>query len=168
MVSKILKQDNKGFTIIEMVIVITIFSILVSLTYTNFIRPQRSVNARSIISILRNDVRHQQLKTMFSQNSTLNNSRAHGIYFDSYSYTLYTNSSYSLGDGTNFTVDLPTNFEFSTINFPSGELNFGSVDGSVAGYNPAQNSVTLRNVDSDEQFTLTVNNYGTLTVSTGP
>jgi prepilin-type N-terminal cleavage/methylation domain-containing protein len=168
MVTKKLKNNKNGFTIIEMVIVITIFSILLSLTYINFIKPQRSVSARSVISILRNDIRHQQLKTMFSHNSTLNNSRAHGIYFDSYSYTLYTNSSYSIGDGTNYTVELPTTYEFSTINFPSGELNFGSVDGSVTGYNPAQNSVTLRNSTNSEEFTLTVNNYGVLTVSTGP
>jgi prepilin-type N-terminal cleavage/methylation domain-containing protein len=166
--SKVQKYNEYGFTLIEMVIVITIFSILLSLTYINFIRPQRSVSSRSIIAILRNDIRHQQLQTMFSQNSSLNSSRAHGFYFDTYSYTSFTNSSYSAGDGTNYTVNLPTNYEFSSINFPSGELVFASVDGTVSGYNPAQNSVTLRNISNNEEITLTVNNYGVLTPSTGP
>lgn len=146
-------KNTKGFTLIELMLVMGLFVALVAIVYINASRPQISSSLNTIVSVLISDIRHQQLKSITGDSAT-----THGIYFETDKYTLFKGASYNPADPDNFAVTLTSGLEFSNIGFPSNTLLFEK-DGSYSGYAGSDVSVTVYHSAGDEKV-VTINKYG--------
>jgi len=156
-------QKLKGFTLIELLVVVGLFAILSSFALINLLKPQTKVSVDSTTTTLISDIKEQQLKAMAGDTDGTSTSLSHGIYFQSNRYTLFRGTSYQPAENSNFTVNLDTNLTFSSITFPSTQIVFTKRSGDITGFTAGSNSVTIRNVLSGEQKTITINRYGVVT-----
>lgn len=146
-------RNTKGFTLIELMLIMGLFAALVAIVYINASRPQISSSLNTTVSVLISDIRHQQLKSITGDSAT-----THGIYFETNKYTLFKGASYNPSDPDNFTVNLTSGLEFSEIGFPGNTLVFGK-DGSYSGYTGSNVSVTVFHSAGDQKV-VTINKYG--------
>jgi hypothetical protein len=84
----------------------------------------------------------------------------HGIYFQSSSYTLFADSTYSSSDSNNFTVSVAP--DTITTTFPSNQLLFEYGDGAITGYNASNNTITISGTGKSQ--TITLDRFGAISV----
>ena len=157
-------MKEKGSTVIELVTVMGIFSILFGFIAVNIFSAQEKVSIQNSLTTLAADVKQQQIKAMSLNTNGGLTAKDQGIYFSQNSYTLYSGSSYTQGESSNFTVLLSNNVVFSSILLPNQTLIFTKRTGEVSGYNANMHSVTLVNTQSNETKTIQVNKLGVLDV----
>lgn len=151
---------NKGFTLIEVAIVMALFAIMAGLIATNLIRPQAQASLNSTYPTIYADIKSQQVNAMAGSTRGETSSQDFGVYFDVNSYTIFTGTSYIPGESGNLTVELASGLEFSNITLPASQVVFTSNTGVFSGYIPAQDSVTLTHNTTNESLTFTINKYG--------
>src|SRR3989344_3892309 len=141
-------QSEAGFTLVEVSLVLAIFTILVSLTTINFIRPNREAIFSKTSDELIATIREAQEKSIagFSTNNVA--SENFGIHFENDSFTLFRGTTFIEGEPWNFKTTLPNNLEFSVINLPSPDLVFNRGSGEIINFNPTQRRVTLRDKET--------------------
>lgn len=154
---------QKGFTLVELILVMSFFMLTYGLIGFNFISAKQRTGLTSQVSLLSSDFKNQQLKAMTVDSGGSGTSQNYGIYFENGRYTLFRGSVYSGVNATNFTVNLGDNQQFSAINLPSSQIIFASVSGEIIGYNSGLNTVTLKDSITNVQKTITVNRYGIIT-----
>ena len=155
----------RGFTIIELLLVIGIFAIVATLATINLVKPQTQASVDSTTQTLTADLKQQQLKAMAGDSEGASSAQVHGIKFFSDRYILFRGSTYQVGESSNFEVKLETNITLTSINFPSAEVVFLRRSGEVLNYTAGSNNVTIQNTQSSEQKTITVNRYGAITIN---
>jgi len=154
-------NKQKGFTLVEVIVAMTIFSLLAGLLSISMINTQPRASLNSTIVSLTSDIKHQQLKAISGEikdDSTF----PYGIHFESNSYTLFAGNTFQSSDPTNFTVNLENNLSFINITFPGSSLVFSQNTGDVSGFTPGSNTITLHNSVTNEQKMLTVNRFGSV------
>jgi len=158
-----LKNCN-GFTLVEVSLVLAIFTILISLTTVNFIRPTKEANFSKIKEELLATIREAQGKSIagFSTNGT--SGENFGIHFEQNSYTLFRGTTFVETDTWNFKITLPTNLEFPVIGLPTPDLVFGKGSGEIVNFNPTQNQVTLRDKETGNLRNFIFNFFGVVNV----
>lgn len=150
----------KGFTLVELLIVIGIISVLTSFAALNFLGGQRGASQAALTSSLIADVRAQQTKAMSGTLGVDGEVGDYGVRFDQDSYTLFEGSTYLVGEPSNFTVQLDPNLQFSFVAFLNSEIVFERGSGEMAGYTLGANSVTITETGSGRTETLNFNRYG--------
>lgn len=154
---------QKGFTFVEILIVSAITLIFVSLSVVSLSTVRNTASTNSTLEVLLADIKLQQTKSMtgdtFGQSTLL----PFGLYFTSTSYTLFRGNSYAANDPTNFTIPLTDDLRFSSITFPSSQLIFEKGSGEVLNFASGSNTVTLRNIVSNQNTVITLNEYGIIT-----
>lgn len=153
---------SKGFTLIELIVVITIFAIVAGFITTNLIRPQTSASVDATVNILMSDLKAQQIKSMVGQSNALPSAQNFGIFLESNKYTLFSGSSYDPFDTNNFTVNLDANITLTNITFAQNTIIFTRRSGEVNGFSFGSNSLTIQNAETGEQKSLSVNSLGSL------
>jgi type II secretory pathway pseudopilin PulG len=154
-------KRSGGFTLVELLIIIGLFTILSSFAVINLIRPQTKANLDSTLTPLISDVKEQQLKAMIGDGGGASAS-AYGIYFESNKYTLFKGSSYTPGDANNFVVSTQGNTTISDT-FVSNQVVFGQRSGEVVSFSASGNTITL--TSSGDSKTITVNALGSVNVN---
>lgn len=156
---RILAQSQKGFTFIELAIVLGIISILIGFTSLSLfnIRSQTSLN--STIEMFVSDIKQQQTKAM--EGNTEGGARASGLYIGTTSYTLFQGDTYSASDPHNFIFSLAKGEEISTT-FPNQTILFDPVSGEIQGFSEGENTVTFKSNANNSQKIVTINRYGAL------
>jgi prepilin-type N-terminal cleavage/methylation domain-containing protein len=157
-------QQQRGFTLVEMMITITLFLFFLAFTAMNLVRPQTQSSLTTTAAVIISDLQNQQLKAMVNDGGTTSVPSAYGIYFESTKYTLFQGSSFSAGQASNFEVKLSPDIEVQQVSFPSSTVIFSQRSGEVSGYNPAGNSFVVRSTASNEQKIISVNKYGVVTL----
>lgn len=99
-------RNNQGFTIIELLITITIFAILVALVVSNLVYSQGESALDAVTQTFQTDLKNQQIKSMTGNNGTSSSSQSFGIYIS----TSTPVTSYKLFQGT------PSDTNATTIN----------------------------------------------------
>ena len=150
-------QSQTGFTLVELVVVVAVFSILIGLSTINFIKPQTRASLNTATALLISDLRAQQAKSMVGTTGGGSTAQQFGIFFSTNSYTLFSGSLYSVGAASNVVV--PLDGMTITNTFPSSQIVFSRMSGEVSNFNTTLNQVTLTS-DSDQK-TLTINQIGT-------
>lgn len=153
---------SKGFTLIELIVVMTIFAIVAGFITTNLIRPQTSASVDATVNILASDLKAQQIKSMMGDTNALPTAQNFGIYFENNKYILFAGSSYDPLDQSNFTVNLDANITLVNITFAQSTIVFTRRSGQVNDFAPGSNSLTIQNPETGEQKSLSVNSLGTL------
>lgn len=156
-----MKNNQSGFTLVELVIVMGILLMLFGFMSFNLVRVQRTTSVNSTADTLVSDMASQQTKAMLGAGSL--SGYSYGIYFQSDKYTLFQGTIYSPSDPNNFTVSLDSGITFTNVTFPSSSVVFSSGTGEVNGFSNGQNTVTIQDSQGAKTKTITVNRYGVVT-----
>lgn len=157
-----MKKRLAGFTLIELIVTLSVLTILTGLTSVNLLGFYAKNTLNTSIPILISDLKQQQLKAMVGDTDGDTSHSAYGIYFQSDRYTLFQGPSYSDIDTANFDIVLNRDLQFSNIFLPDSQIVFASGSGEVANYDQNFDYVTLKNTSTDETKTVRINQYGTI------
>lgn len=151
-------KNTKGFTLIELIVVIAVFSIIFGFVTVNLLGSYRKASLISSLDTLISDIKSQQIKAMVGHKEENILSNNYGIHFENNKYVLFEGSS---SPGMNdFEVKLPDNLEFSNISFPDSNIVFQKGNGEVVNFTTGQSSLIIRDTSGTEQKTITLNKYG--------
>ena len=156
-----MKNNQSGFTLVELVLVMAIGSILFGFLTFNLIGQQKTVSVNGVSDALVSDLSSQQNKAMLGTGIT--NGNSYGIYFKSDKYILFKGTTYSAIDSGNFTVPIDSGFSISNITFTNNTIVFSARTGEVNGFSNGHNAVTMRDLQGTKTKTITVNRYGVVT-----
>ena len=151
---------QKGFTLVELLVVMGIIATLIGLSTVSLLRTQHNATVSSAVDQLVSDLRVQQTKAMTGSKDTTGNSNSYGIHINANSYTLFQGIT-DPGDATNFAVNLE-GITFTT-NLPSNINVFARQSGRFSNYVSGTYTITVANSYGTEQKILTVNKYGVIT-----
>lgn len=153
-----LPAGSQGFTIIEVLVVLSIFITLLRIGYVSVLNFERKTPITATVNTVIADIRGQQTKAMTGVDGS-----SFGIFFQTNGYTLFKGDSYNPSDPANAVTPLPTNITFSPITFPSNVLVFTKGSGEIAGFSSATNSIAINQNLTGEHKTFTINRYGAIT-----
>ncbi len=154
---------RRGFSLVELLITIGIFSSLIGFATLNFYKAKHSSSFSSALSVLVADLQEQQVKAMVGDTEGRGVADNYGIHFQTTSYTIFHGTTYSLSDTSNFTVTLPDTIEVASTTFTSSQVIYTKGSGEVSGFVNGSNTVTLRDTNEGSQKTITINRYGVIT-----
>ncbi len=157
------RNVQKGFTIIELVVVVVLFITISAFVTTNLIGAQHSASLSTAMSILVADIKNQQSLALTGKNSLGSNGNYFGVHFDTNSYTLFSGSVYNPSGSNNQTINLDPEFQFTNITLTNDNLIFIPLNGEVYGYSSNTNSVELLDTVSNQQKILQFNYLGVIT-----
>lgn len=152
-----------AFTTIELILAISIITILSSAVLFNAAGAQNRTNLDTTINVIINEIKNQQNKAMTGNRENRSSYDAYGIYFQSDKYILFHGPAYNPTDQTNFAINLTTGISFSNINLPNNQIVFASFSGEIANYSDGNNTVTISSQNTGQQKTITINRYGVIT-----
>ena len=153
---------KKGFTIVEMTVVLGMIAVLISYSVINLTSVQHTVYVASTIDTLVSDLKQQQLKAMVGDTEGRGVNDYYGVNFETSQYDLFHGSSYT-PSLSNPVIPLTTSIQFTNVTFPQSRIVFNKGDGSIVGFTAGSNTVTVRNTVTNEQKTITINRYGVIT-----
>jgi prepilin-type N-terminal cleavage/methylation domain-containing protein len=150
-------RNQRGFTLIELMVVITITAILLGFTTINLVGSQQRASLNAIEQELLADLKQQQLKAMIGDTEGRETSDTYGIHFDSGKYTLF-HGTYSSTDSANFAINLDQNFQFQS---PGTDIIFSKISGEISA--GSITNIAIRDTTNGNVKTITVNRYGVVT-----
>lgn len=153
---------KRGFTIPELVIVMSIMISLYLLGTNNLFSPQRTNELQTTLDSLISDMTSQQSRAMTGDIADGSANSDYGVYFEQDRYTLFKGSSFSAGDANNFTIVLGPNLRFSSIGFPNSVVVYSMSSGEVSGYVNGQDTLVLQDSGEGISRTIHVNSYGVI------
>lgn len=130
-------QKRKGFTIIELVVVLGIFATITAIGYIRSVDIARRAPIAATVDTFIADLRGVQTQAMIGAIQG-----SYGISLPSY--------------------PAPANITISTT-FPGSVIEFTKGSGDIAGFTAGNNTVTITQTLSGEHKTLTINHYGAVT-----
>ena len=150
------KFGPSGFTAVEVILVMSIMTILLSVVAVNLFSFQHKSQLSSTIESFLADYKEQQIKAMVGDAGGSATPSAYGIHLETNSYTEFRNSY-----GTqNFTVSLPSGTQFASTTFSNAQVLFATGSGEVATGN---NTITIKDNGNGSQKVITINRYGVVT-----
>lgn len=136
-------MSEKGFSIIELIVVMGIAMTLFAIGSIAFIKPQQKASIEAVANVLIADIKSQQTKAMSGDSLS-----DFTIQFNTNSYVL---------DG--YTVNLPKNVEIKDILFFDNKIIFQKGSGEFE-FTGNQNSLVISNEAGDESVSISINKYG--------
>jgi len=149
---------RRGFTLVELLVVIGIIAILFTMTGLLFFNTQAQVHTAEGVGVLIADIEAQQSKAMAGQTVSLVRPPGYGVHFESDRYILFSGSTYDSGDTNNQVVYLPGGVTFGEIDLSNNNLIFTAPSGEVASYDSDASSVTISGGETNK--TVKVNSLG--------
>ena len=128
---------KRGFTLVEVIITVSLFLMLFIVSYTPIVRSFRKPQETSVYDVLVSDIKSQQAKALAGYGDQT-------IVFNTNSYIL---------SPDNFVVNLPEEFQFTiqqTVNFTNGT-------GEII-----PTTISLQDNTNGEIKTINLNTYGTI------
>lgn len=154
-----MRKLERGFTLVELTVVIGIVLILFGLSWINFTSlPSRATLQTSVISLI-NDIKSQQMLSMTGDTGGSGVESDYGVHFETITYTLFKGDTYIPGAAGNFTIDLENaNLSFTGVSFPGNVIIFTKGSGEMT---PGEFSIT--DALSGTVKTIKLNKYGATT-----
>ncbi len=143
---------SKGFTLIELGVVMGIFSTLVGIATINLLNTQHKTTLTASVNTFIADVKGQQLRAMVGDTDGQTSTNDYGVHIEESSYTLFRNT-YGTSDSV---INLPPNLEFA---IPNTQVLFAKGSGEISG--PV--SIIIRDTKDGNQKTININKYGIVT-----
>lgn len=153
---------QKGFTIVEVLVVISILIVLIGLSTINLLNAKHQSSLSTSVDTFITDLKQQQLKAMVGDTEGRSTSDNYGIFFGTNTYKLF-HGTFSSSDPTNFNVTLGDSIQFSDVTFPGSQIIFLKGSGEVDNYTSGSSTVTVKDILDNNQRTITVNEYGVIT-----
>ena len=144
-------DNNKGFTLIEILIVIVILAIISTTAVLSYITFLTDTNLQSSIQTISSIVKTAQDNSI----NSFNGNPEWGIYFTQNNITLFEGNSYSSDSNTNRVYTLPTDIGISNISpTTSNPIVFEGPMGNLLG---DAISFTLGNLISQDKININTN-----------
>lgn len=154
------KQREGGFTLPELIISMVIFSSLVGLVTINLTYAHRRATLNTVVTTIIGDFKEQQTKAIVGDTEGRATSDNYGMYFQANSYTLFHGTTYSPADTANALFMIDENVQIINPNY---QVLFLRASGEVSGYNPATNTIVVRDTTNNTQKIIQYNRYGVIT-----
>ena len=148
-------KTQRGFTVVELLIVMSITLILLGLATINLVHSQQTASLTSMEEIVIADLSQQQLKSMIGDTEGRLTQDSYGIHFDSNRYVLF-HGTYSAGDTSNFVVNSDSNMQF---NNPGFDVIFSRLSGEIT----APTAIELQDNTNSKLERIHLNTLGTVT-----
>jgi len=152
-------NSQLGFTLVELGIVFGLILLLFGFATFNLANVQRITSVNSAIDTLVSDMKSQQTKAMVGVGSS-GTGESYGIYFQSDRYILFTGTTYSSTNSSNFTIVLGGNIEFLNSTFPNNTIVFLRQSGELNWFIDGMDTIDIQNTQGLNKKTITVNRYG--------
>lgn len=155
---------KSGFTIIELLVTLSVFATLATFISINLINPQKKSSIDTQVQTVISDIKSQQIKSMLGATNGQPASQKHGVYFTQNNYVLFSGNSYNPLDSSNFEVTLEGDVQISTT-LPLSTLLFEKISGEVTSFTNGQNTITFTNPTDNQNKTFSVNYLGSVSVN---
>lgn len=156
--------NGKGVSLIETIIVISVFATLISLVTLSLVNVRSKTSVNTALRSFITDIKNQQIKAMVGDTEGRGIPDIYSVYIKPESYTLFHGANYSFGDAGNFVIKIPDGYALSTT-FPSDKITFSSRSGEIENYVNGQNSIVFTESASGKQNIIRINKYGTVIYS---
>ena len=157
-----MKQLKKGFTLIELILAVSILGMIIVFSSMAFSNQQNMVSLESTILEVNSAIREAQNKSISQTQDTVGDAN-HGVYFTSTSYTVFKGNSYTSNNPTNFTRNFGSGIYIININIPNSVLIFDRLTGRQTNYSATLNTLNFSTFDNDIK-SVTINPYGAVTI----
>ncbi|MGE5041955.1 MAG: Tfp pilus assembly protein FimT/FimU [Candidatus Levyibacteriota bacterium] len=157
-------KKNAGTTLIEILIVIFVFSLMVSLGFVSLLNVRSSASVSTSEYTLITDIKNQQIKAMVGDTEGRGTPDTYSIHIDPNQYVLFHGQSYSAGDSSNFAVPVTSEFTLSTT-FANNSIVFASGSGEIMNFVQNQDTITFTNTSTNQQTRVQLNKYGVITAN---
>lgn len=166
-------NNTRGFSLIELILVIALLSIILGITTVTLFRPVAKANLNTVSTNIFSLLREAQNQAINTDTSGDPQSNEYGIHFETDSYTLFKGSTYISSDSSNFVVTTKNNISISpSLPCPSppedcNNVVFEKISGEVLGFDPTKNTVCVTETGTNKQVLLNVNFVGGISVQNG-
>lgn len=147
-------MNRKGFTFIELIVVLGIMMVLVGFASVSLLGAQRKPIIATSVQTLIADIRNQQEKAMNGKSAS-----SFGVSIGLHQYVLFQGSEFNPSDPANSTVTLDSNAFLSTT-FPNSTIVFASGSGEIPNFTQQTSTVTVVSGLNQEMKTIGFNRYG--------
>ncbi len=155
------RRRRAGFTLIETIVTIGIFTLLIALVVPGFASSISSASINTITTVFVSDLKSQQIKAMTGDTEGRGTPEPHGIHITATSYILFQGASFNASDDLNFEVPVDSKYTLST-SFPSDNIVFEQGSGEIVGFTASQNTITIIEDTSGAVEEIQLNQYGVI------
>lgn len=154
----ILRAPTRGFTIVELMVVVSLFALIFAFTQINLTGLIAETNLQEQTQAVISDLRRQQQEAMNGSSNTAAPLQPYGIYFDDTSYWVFSGALFD--PATAFEVALEDTIRFSDVRFAQNTVLFEPLSGEVQNYDPIGAEFELENTASGERIRVEINALG--------
>lgn len=155
------KQSRKGFTLIELILVLGILSILFGITTVRFFGTQGKQSVVEAADILVADLRSQQTLAMTGAAINGVSMAGYGISWEGSKYILFAGDTYDPASTNNQVVELPEGVTI-TATFPNSRIIFARASGEVRDFEEGNNTIEITSESSTEARVIEINQLGVI------
>lgn len=160
-----MNMKKSGFTLIEVMIVLGLTGMLILTISTSLFRSQQRASLESVASQIISDIKAQQTLAMAGVTSQNGSYVDYSIRFEEHAYTLFPGLVYDVSNVENRVIPIDTIISLSSITFPSSVLSFARTSGDMVNYSSTTNSFVIRNSQTGDAHTVTLNKRGGIIIS---
>lgn len=153
-------QRQKGATLVELLVIMGVIGILARLVTLDLFRGQQRASLTVTRDTLVSDIRKQQHRAMEGMTSSPGVYLDYSIRFEDQRYILYPGIVYDANNPANDVVSLESILRFDPIEVPDATVTFSRISGEVRAYNAASRRITLKNIQTGNQFVVRFNSLG--------
>lgn len=139
---QLMDQNDKGFTLIELIVSIGIITLLVGFSSWAYLTVEKNSNLINQTTQLIGSVRQAQALAMSGMTQDQSNYINISIHFTANSYIIFKGSQFNPNDTDNIQADLAAGITLNT-DLPSSDLTFLAKSGEVNNFDSNHNSITV-------------------------
>lgn len=156
---------NKGFTFVEVVIVMGLIGILIAILSTTLFRSQQSASLDTAAQLLVSDIKKQQIFAMSGDTASPGVFIDYSIRFDPHQYTLYPGSVYVASNTLNIVVPVEEPLHIVSATVSAQVVTFARLSGDVRNFSSADGTIVIQNDQTNQQKQIVLNRRGVIVVS---